>query len=140
MAEMRVLFVSAEVFPFAKTGGLADVSAALPNALASRGIDVRVLLPGYRQALERVSSPREILRLGDPLGCGETRILESNLPRSGIPVWLIDCPRLYDRNGGLYGDDGGRDWIDNHLSSSTFGGPHNSSQDGPRSGHDVIAE
>ena len=47
---MRVLFVSAEVYPLAKAGGLADVSAALPVALRAIGIDVRVLVPGYRQA------------------------------------------------------------------------------------------
>jgi starch synthase len=49
---MRVLFVSSEIYPLAKTGGLADVSAALPLALAGLGVDVRLLLPAYPQALE----------------------------------------------------------------------------------------
>jgi starch synthase len=44
---VRVLFVTSEVFPLAKTGGLADVSAALPAALARFGFDIRVLMPGY---------------------------------------------------------------------------------------------
>jgi starch synthase len=112
---MRVLFISAEIYPLAKTGGLADVSAALPAALTDRGIDVRVLLPGYLQALEQAPSPREVLRLGDPLGCGETRLLETFLPNSAVPVWLVDCPSLYSRAGGLYQDGNGSDWADNHL-------------------------
>ena len=49
---MRVLFVSSEIYPLAKTGGLADVSAALPLALAGLCVDVRLLLPAYPQALE----------------------------------------------------------------------------------------
>ncbi len=48
---MRVLFVTSEVFPLAKSGGLADVSSALPQALKVQGIDIRILLPGYPSAL-----------------------------------------------------------------------------------------
>ena len=48
----RILFVSSEVFPLAKTGGLADVCGALPATLSTLGADVRVLLPGYPQALD----------------------------------------------------------------------------------------
>jgi starch synthase len=112
---MRVLFVSAEIYPFAKTGGLADVSAALPAALRDRGVDMRVLMPGYRHALERAPSPREVLHLRDPLGYGDTRLLETHLPHSNVSVWLIDCPNLYDRAGGPYSDEDGRGWADNHL-------------------------
>ncbi len=112
---MRVLFVSSEFYPLAKTGGLADVSAALPAALRDFGIDVRVLLPGYQEALEHAPSPRVVLQLGDPLGCGETRLLETFLPNSAVPVWLVDCPNLYDRSGGLYQDGAGGDWPDNDL-------------------------
>jgi starch synthase len=112
---MRVLFVSAEFYPLAKTGGLADVSAALPAALRDLGIDVRVLLPGYSRALELAPSPREVVQLGDPLGRGETRLLKTVLPNSNVPVWLVDCPNLYNRTGGLYQDGDGRDWPDNDL-------------------------
>ncbi len=49
---MRVLFVTSEIAPLIKTGGLADVSAALPAALHGMGVDVRVLLPGYPQVLK----------------------------------------------------------------------------------------
>ena len=44
---MRVLFASSEVYPLAKTGGLADVSAALPKALTALGVETHLLLPGY---------------------------------------------------------------------------------------------
>ena len=55
---MKALFVSSEVAPFAKSGGLADVAGALPKALRRRGIDVRVVMPLYAgidwNALERL--------------------------------------------------------------------------------------
>src|ERR1051326_2401003 len=44
---LRVLFVSSEIYPLAKTGGLADVSAALPRALPAQGVDVQLMMPGY---------------------------------------------------------------------------------------------
>lgn len=113
---MRVLFVSSEVFPLIKTGGLADVSGALPAALFGAGIDVKVLLPGYPDALAKVEGKRQVGSLGDPLGVGgEARLVSGKLPGSGVPVWLIDCPALYARDGGPYQDASGRDWPDNAL-------------------------
>jgi len=112
---MRVLYVTSEVFPYAKTGGLADVSAALPVALKELGIDIRVLVPGYKQALQRVQDIERVIHLGDPLGCGEVRLLETHLSHSDVPVWLVDCPSLYHRAGGLYQSESGADWPDNAL-------------------------
>lgn len=113
---MRVLFASSEVFPLIKTGGLADVSGALPVALAAAGADVRVLLPGYPAALDGVGAKRDVGALGDPLGIGaEARIVSGHLPGSEVPVWLLDCPPLFDRQGGPYQDSLGRDWSDNAL-------------------------
>lgn len=112
---MRVLHAVAEVFPLAKTGGLADVTAALPAALSEFDFDVRLILPGYPQAIERASHLREVARLNGLLGCGETRLLSARLPGSGIRVWLVDCPALYNRPGGIYQNDGGADWHDNAL-------------------------
>ena len=49
---MKIAFVASEVYPFIKTGGLADVAYALPKALVKQGHDVRVILPGYKQIPE----------------------------------------------------------------------------------------
>ena len=110
---MRLLYVTSEVFPLAKTGGLADVSAALPAALGEFGIDVRLLMPGYPQAIDRALNSRTIARLGDILGCGEVQLIAGRLPDSDVPVWLVDCPALYDRAGGIYQNEDGNDWPDN---------------------------
>src|SRR5258707_6799792 len=112
---MRVLYITSEVYPFAKTGGLADVSAALPAALQELGIEVRLLVPGYKQAIEQAPNLHDVLWLGDPLGCGEVRLLETHLPQADVPVWLVDCPALYGRSGGLYQTETGEEWPDNAL-------------------------
>ncbi|MDA8232106.1 MAG: glycogen synthase GlgA [Magnetospirillum sp.] len=111
---MRVLFASSEVFPLVKTGGLADVSGALPGALREAGVDARILLPGYPAAMEKARKAKRVASLGDPLGIGaEAHLVAAELPGSRVPVWLIDCAPLYDRAGGPYQDAAGRDYEDN---------------------------
>jgi starch synthase len=110
---MRVLFVSAEIYPLAKTGGLADVSAALPLALVDLGTEVRLLLPGYPQALASAANKSVQVDLGSVPGMGGTRLVAANMPDTGLPVWLVDCPDLFQRRGGLYQDADGADWPDN---------------------------
>jgi starch synthase len=113
---MRVLFTSSEVFPLIKTGGLADVSGALPAALAESGVDVRILLPAYPEAIKAAGAKKVAGPLGDPFHLGaEAQLLSGKLPDSGVPVWLVDCPALYERVGGPYQDPQGRDWPDNAL-------------------------
>jgi starch synthase len=102
---MRVLFVTPECAPLTKTGGLGDVSAALPAALRAQGNDVRVLLPRYRQIAAEGGQERARMRL---LG-HEARLLEEG------DYLLLDCPPLYDRDGGPYQDAAGGDWADNAL-------------------------
>lgn len=109
---MRVLFVSSEVYPLAKTGGLADVSEALPRALAQQGADVRLLMPAYPRALEKLPRPHVIADLGGLLGVDEARLLAARLPEADLPVWLVDAPELFARDG-LYQDADGKDWADN---------------------------
>lgn len=111
----RILFATSELFPLAKTGGLADVSAALPAALASLGADVRLVMPGYAEALDRARDKRAPIPLGDLLGLGETQLVPARTPDTDLPLWLVDCPALYRRRGGLYLDPEGRDWPDNAL-------------------------
>jgi starch synthase len=114
----RVLFVSSEIFPLAKTGGLGDVSAALPAALARLGADMRLMLPGYPRALDLTQGKRLVARLKTLPSGG--RLIEGRMPDSGLPVYLYDAPDLYRRDGTLYQDQHGRDWPDNHLRYAAF--------------------
>jgi starch synthase len=109
---MRVLFVTSEIAPLIKTGGLADVSAALPAALHGMGVDVRVLLPGYPQVLKALPHLQFAARFAGLLGFPEASLLSAVLP-DGVPLWVIDCPEMYSRGGGPYQDEQGVDWIDN---------------------------
>lgn len=112
---MRILFVTSEAYPLVKTGGLADVSGALPAALARLGIDVRILIPAYPEAHDGAVDKGAPVSLGDPLGVGEVRLVPARMPDSGVAVWLVDCPALFKRRGNPYVDAEGRDWPDNHL-------------------------
>lgn len=107
---MRLLFVSPEIFPLSKTGGLGDVSSALPAALAELGVDVRLMMPGYPKALATARK----LKVVAPLGRGHRgRLLLGETPDSGLPVYLVDAPEFYVRPGGPYQDADGIDWPDN---------------------------
>jgi starch synthase len=114
MAALRIAFVASEVAGFAKTGGLADVSAALPRFLHRAGHDVRLFLPLYRDIdlaedeVHVVDFARDVpVRFGDR----EFRftLRTTRLPDSELWVYLVDCPELYDRDG-IYRQDG-----DEHL-------------------------
>lgn len=112
MPELKVLFATSEVAPLIKTGGLADVSGALPAALRSIGVDVRVLVPGYRQVMAQLTQ-HEIVATFDALrGFPSARLLFSAMP-NGVPLLVLDCPELYQREGGPYQDAKGHDWADN---------------------------
>ncbi len=113
--KLRVLFVLAEAYPLAKTGGLGDAGPALARALIESGVEVRLLMPAYRDAARRfdgkpVGKPFRVLE-----GSDRVRLVRGRLPEYGIPTWLVDCPALYDRPGGPYADEHGHDWWDNSL-------------------------
>jgi starch synthase len=112
---MRVLFVTSEAQPLAKSGGLADVSRALPIALRQRGVDVRILLPGYPGAIAQLENPRIEVHLEPLLGVENASLVSGRLPGTNVPVWLIHAPSLFSRPGGLYQDALGDDWADNAL-------------------------
>lgn len=112
---MRVLFATAEMSPLAKTGGLADVSAALPLALAECGVDIRTILPAYPSALDSVIAKGSAIALGPMLGLDDVALIAAKTPDTQIPLWLLDCPSLYRREGGLYADPEKRAWADNFL-------------------------
>ncbi|HLU52334.1 MAG TPA: glycogen synthase GlgA [Acidimicrobiia bacterium] len=100
---MRVLFVASEVAPFAKTGGLADVASALPQALAARGHDVRVVMPCYDAVSANGFDPveREPGILGFDLGPRKVAAGVKELPLGALKVTLVDVPSLY-RLGAIY--------------------------------------
>ncbi len=108
---MRVLYVSTEVHPALKTGGLADVNAALPGALASRGIDVALLLPGFPALMEAATAGGAPVSLGAAFGCPLVNLMPCRL--GDLPAWLIDAPALYGRTGNPYVGPDGQDWPDN---------------------------
>lgn len=110
---MRVLQVSAEVFPLVKTGGLADVLGALPRALAARGCDVRLLLPGLPPIADALSGARSLLRLGPLFGAARVELLHGRLHGVDLPAYVVDAPYLYRRAGNPYLADDGHDWPDN---------------------------
>ncbi len=110
---MKVLFATSEARPLVKTGGLADVSGALPAALRETGVDCRLLLPGYHAVIAGAANQREIVRLNDLPGFGEVRLLKALMPDTGVPVYIVDYPWHYQRDGGPYQDASGRDYPDN---------------------------
>ena len=112
--QLRVLFATSECVPLVKTGGLGDVSAALPAALRALGLDVRILLPGYRQVLAQLPDRREVARFAPSAGLPASRLLQGQTA-SGAPLYLLDCPEFYDRPDGPYQDKTGSDWSDNAL-------------------------
>jgi starch synthase len=117
---LRVLHVTSEVEPLVKTGGLADVSAALPAALREEGVDARLLVPAYPSVLAGCGPTREWADLEVVPG-RQGRVLEGRLPPNGMPLYVLDCPELFLRDGGPYQDDSGQDWVDNDLRFAALG-------------------
>ena len=111
---MQIILASSEVVPFAKTGGLADVSGALPVELEKLGHEVILFMPAYRQALECGQEWRDTdLKFDLPVGAKlqSGSLLESRLPDSNVKVYLVRQPDFFERDG-LYGQDG-EDYGDN---------------------------
>ena len=110
---LRVLIAASECVPFSKTGGLADVIGALPEALAAEGLSVAVVLPKYRST--KLEKPKTLISSQTiPLGGGLyfPDILEET-GRKGPVRWLfVDYPCYYDRDS-LYVGPHGTDWPDN---------------------------
>lgn len=107
---MKVLSVASEVYPLIKTGGLADVAGALPVALASHGVDMRVLLPGYRSVMAKIRQPLRLREFVDLFGASAA-ILAGKV--DGMDWLVLDAPEFFDRDGGPYTDAAGLDHPDN---------------------------
>jgi starch synthase len=103
--------VSSEAAPWAKTGGLGDVVAALPAALAAVGDEAAVVIPRYGGI--DLKGARRVWE-NAPVFLGPARFdVSIYLAPEEFPLYLVDCPPLFDR-GGIYGE-GGADYPDNHV-------------------------
>jgi starch synthase len=101
---LDVLFVTSEMRPFARTGGLSDVSASLPRALARLGHRVTVVVPKYRGTATD-GAPGWAANVPFGLHNYPVRFIEQPVD-AGVTAVLVEAPPLYDR-GGLYGDSRG---------------------------------
>ena len=110
---MKILFATSEVHPLIKTGGLADVSGSLPAALRKSGHDVRIVIPAYPQAKKNAQPLKPLSAFKLPGSSKFVTLFEGHLPDSGVPVYLIDIPEYFDREGGPYSKTQGSDWPDN---------------------------
>ena len=117
---LRVLHAAAELFPWVKTGGLGDVVAALPPALAAQGVDTRLVLPGFAGFLDAFDLG-ETIPLPSPFAPDAVRIVRAQLPGSGGAAYLVDHSLFYGRPGGPYGAPDGSDWPDNHRRFALLG-------------------
>ncbi|MES2406568.1 MAG: glycogen synthase GlgA [Pseudomonadota bacterium] len=111
---MNILFATSEIHPLSKTGGLADVSGALPAALRRLDMDVRVLIPGYSKVLAALPDKTLLTSLDLPVH-GTFKLYSANMPDNTVPLIVIDHPAYFDRRGGPYQDISGQDWPDNYL-------------------------
>ena len=100
-----------EIFPLIKTGGLADVTGALPVALGRQGVAMRTLVPGYpavMKAFEKKQAAAPISGAAGRQGVGAAR------PRSaGLDLLVLDAPHLFDRPADPMATPTGADWPDN---------------------------
>lgn len=115
---MHIVFAASECAPYAKTGGLADVVAALPPALSAQGHRVTIFLPYYRAVAKQISDPPVVipsLTIPFPSYNRFVRILDggkTSVNRTGtVQLYLVDCPEMFDRDG-FYGTQSG-DYPDN---------------------------
>jgi starch synthase len=115
---LDVLFITPEIHPLNKTGGLGEVSAALPTALSELGADVRILIPGYPQVLNGLKNKQKIAEFAAQASFPAATLLSAKLPfgtSGNVPLFIIDCPELYWRDGGPYTDAQGHNWPDNAI-------------------------
>lgn len=118
---MKILMITSEAVPFAKTGGLADAVSALSIALSKLGHDVRILLPRYykidRSKLKLISGPMGVHPSYQEIWTG---VYESTLPGTKVPVYFLDHEQSYGRDG-VYGTPGETDFNDNPQRFSLLG-------------------
>ncbi len=121
LAGLKILHVAAECFPWVKTGGLADVVGALPQAQAALGGEVRLLLPGLPAIMAALQERRPLCEIGPVLGIGRASLWSGTFPGNVLPVYVIDAPLYYARPGSPYQGPDGKEWSDNLLRFALLG-------------------
>ncbi|WP_163930052.1 glycogen synthase GlgA [Paraferrimonas sp. SM1919] len=104
---MRLLFVTAEVYPLVKTGGLGDVSYSLAEQLCQQGHEVRLVVPHYSCVDDTDLSIEEGPLLYPPMLDEPVRMNIATLKNSKITFYLLECDNLYHSEGGPYVDNSG---------------------------------
>ncbi len=107
---MQVLSVASEIYPLVKTGGLADVAGALPLALKAHGVSVKTLVPGYPAVMRKTGGGAVRMTFENLLGA-RAEVLE--VEHQGLDLLVLNCPTFFDRPGGPYADERGKEHIDN---------------------------
>ena len=110
---IKVLFAASEAHPLIKTGGLADVSGALPIALKALNCTVKLIIPAYPQVLQKLGKVRSVAQFHQPGIPGKINLLEGTLPGTKIKVYAVDYAPAFNRDGGPYLDNKGEPWEDN---------------------------
>jgi starch synthase len=110
---MRVLFAASEFEDYVRVGGLASVSSALSRAL-KKNYDVRVMLPGFRSVLKGLSTTSRVAQC-EASGSFPAYSIVQGRSSDGLPIYVVDCAELYDRDGSPYTDPRGEDWQDNDV-------------------------
>jgi starch synthase len=117
---VKILFACSELYPLIKTGGLADVAYNLPVALRHLGHQVRIVLPAYRSLLNQLAHLGAVVEYSTRLDGYRVSLLRTTLEDTAISVYLVDCPELFDRSGGPYGEDREHGWPDNARRFTLF--------------------
>lgn len=125
MSRYNVLYLTSELYPFAKVGGLADVAGSLPKVLKDQEHDVRVFLPKYKIIRDRKYNLREVIRLRDievPLG-GETytvSVKSGFVPDSKVQAYFLEYKPFFDRSDIYIDPKTGEGWEDDALRFALF--------------------
>jgi len=118
---MKILHVCSELYPLLKTGGLADVTGALPHALAKLGGDVRIIVPGFPAFMNTVTDKKLIGKIPAKFGASSIKLYYGLIPNSETGIYIIDAKDLYDRPGNPYQDDNGIAYPDNYRRFALLG-------------------
>ncbi|MHC1739384.1 MAG: glycogen synthase GlgA [Ignavibacteriaceae bacterium] len=126
--QLKILFVTPELFPFVKVGGVADVSSALPKMLAELGCEVRIVVPKYGAVDNRKFKIHDVVRLKDiPIKIGDketTFSLKSSFlpsPKVRVQIYFLDNEEFFSSRKSVYGDAlSGEDYPDNDMRFAFF--------------------